>query len=206
MTLRLAAGSVRRFFADAPASRGAAGFADWNESVRAVFAARGFERAPDSADETFAASEELGWSAYGALVLWAAYAEHPDRSRPIMEPDEWHKDPVVLASAAQGFATRYATLVRGVELWVPGDFDTVVEIPSPDGDVLDAGSTGELVRELDALNAATWQVTAAQVLGWRDTVDVASSRLEDLARRGFSAFFRVVSRTRGKPLAVWLGY
>lgn len=206
MTLRLAAGSLRRFHSDAPASRGGSGFADWDESLRATLAARGFSPPPDSADTTVAASEELGWGGHGALVLWAAYAEHPERSRPLMEPDEWHKDPAVLASAAPGFPTRYATLVRGAELWVPGDFEGVVEVPSPGGDVLDAGAIGALVRELDALNAATWRATAAEVLGWRDTVDAASSRLEDLARRGFSTFFRVLSRARAKPLAVWLDY
>jgi len=204
MTLRLCAGTLRRFFNDAPDSPGAAGFASWSDTVRAALAVG--RLASDANDTALAASEELGWSAYGALVLWAAYAEHPERSRPLMEPEEWHKDPAVLGSAAHGFPTRYATLVRGAELWVPGDFDAVIEIPSPAGDALDAGSTGALVRELDALNAATWQARAAEVLGWRDTVDAGSSGLEDLARRGFSTFFRVLSRARGKPLAVWLDY
>ncbi|MCU0897800.1 MAG: hypothetical protein MUC55_09895 [Burkholderiales bacterium] len=206
MTLRLAAGSPARFFVDAPGSPGAAGFPAWDRTVRTALAAHGFACASGSDDATLAASEDLGWSAHGALVLWAAYAEHPERSRPLMEPEEWHKDPAVLESAAHDFSTGYATLVRGAELWVPGDFDAVVEIPSPAGDVLDAGSVGGLERELDALNAATWRAKAAEVLGWRDTVDAASGRLEDLARRGFSMFFRVVSRARGKPLAVWLDY
>ena len=206
MTLRLEAGSLQRFLAEAPGSPGAPGFVGWRKSLGEALAASGLPVASDTESDTLATSDELGWSAHGALVLWAAYAEHPDRKRPLMEPEEWHKDPAVLASAAPGFACRYATLVRGVELWLPGDFDGVVEIPAPGGDVLDAGSTAVLARELDALNAATWNASAAEIFGWRDTTDEASPRLDDLARRGFSTFVRLVSRVRAKPLALWLDY
>jgi hypothetical protein len=206
MTLRLATGSQRRFFAEAPGSPGSVGFTGWRKSLGEALAAWGFPVPPDAEGDTLAGSEELGWSAHGALVLWAAYAEHPDRRRPLMEPEEWHKDPAVLASAAPGFASRYATLVRGVELWLPGEFDGVVEIPAPGGDVLDAGSTAALARELDALNAATWKASAAEIFGWRDTTDEGSPRLEALARRGFSSFVRLVSRVRTKPLSLWLDY
>jgi hypothetical protein len=206
MTLRLTAGSLGRFFADAPNSSGGPGLAAWRQSVDVVLRANVLPALADSVVAELTASDELGWSAYGALVLWAAYAEHPDRKRPLMEPEEWHKDPAVLASSATGFASRFATLTRGVELWLPGTFAPVIEIAAPGGDALDAGSTGALVRELDELNAATWCASRAEILGWRDTVDGGSPRLEDLARRGFSTFVRLASRVRGKPLALWLDY
>ena len=206
MTLRLAAGSLADFHAEVPAASASAEYVAWRRSLTAALETYGLAPPPDAPAGAAAASDELGWSAYGGLAMWAAYTEHPGLERPATEPEEWHKDPAVLASAATGFASRFATLTRGVELWLPGTFAPVIEIAAPGGDALDAGSTGALVRELDELNAATWRASAAEILGWRDTVDGGSPRLEDLARRGFSTFVRLASRVRGKPLALWLDY
>ncbi|MCX7893245.1 MAG: hypothetical protein N2544_12870 [Burkholderiales bacterium] len=207
MTLRLVAGPLERFFAEAPDTPGPAGFDAWRGAVDRALAARGLAAlargAGADAPET---GEALGWGAYGALVMWAAYADQPARTRPLMEPDEWHKDPAVLACAAPGFASHFPTLVRGVELWLPGGFDAVLEIPAPGGDVLDAGSTGELARELEDLNAATWAATGAEIRGWTDTVDAQSPRVDDLARRGLAAFVRAAARARAGAIAVWLEY
>ena len=72
-------------------------------------------------DETDAAPYFVGrpgWDGFGALVLWAAYVEHPVLRAPAALPEEWDSDPALVRSNAQGFRSRYSHLVRNVELWV----------------------------------------------------------------------------------------
>jgi hypothetical protein len=53
-------------------------------------------------------SLQLGWDPYADLLLWAAYAEHPDLSRP-ERGVHWTEDPEYQASHAGGFKSGAGT-------------------------------------------------------------------------------------------------
>ena len=58
---------------------------DWDESAEAPYA-----------------TDKPGWDCYSALLLWAAYAEHPELTRPAFADENWSKDPAFQASNADG--------------------------------------------------------------------------------------------------------
>jgi hypothetical protein len=151
-------------------------------------------------------SVELGWGPYGCLVLWAAYAEQPQLARPALEPLEWHKDPALARSLAAGFRSQFPSLVRGVEMWLPVAGDAIFELPAPTGDDVPAAGLATLTAELDALNAGTWRAATAEALAWRDSVDRESTRLEDLAQRGFALLRGLAGHAAQARLALWLQY
>jgi hypothetical protein len=105
-----------------------------------------------------------GWDGFGSLVLWAAYAEQPGVRRPAALPEEWDDDPALVRSNADGFRSRYAHLVRNVELWLPSAFDFTFEGEDVDGRRIIVGSSTTLGRQLGELNAATWKMDAGGLL------------------------------------------
>ena len=107
-----------------------------------------------------------GWDGFGALVLWAAYAEHPALRRPANLPEEWDDDPALVQCNAAGFRSRYSHLVRNVELWLPGPFEFTFEGEDVDRRRIVVGSAATLVRQLTGLNDATWKATDAEIAGW----------------------------------------
>ncbi len=67
----------------------------------------------------------------GALQLWAAYSEHPDRSRPTRLPQDWLDDPVLALSMDDDFPCRFPHLLFGVDAWLPVRTVEVFEAPAP---------------------------------------------------------------------------
>jgi hypothetical protein len=105
-----------------------------------------------------------GWDGFGSLVLWAAYAEQPALRRPAALTEEWDDDPALVRSNAPGFRSRYAHLVRNVELWLPAAFDFTCEDEDIDGRRIIVGSATTLARQLGELNAATWKMDAGELV------------------------------------------
>ncbi|MEA2489883.1 MAG: hypothetical protein QOH21_1675 [Acidobacteriota bacterium] len=68
-------------------------------------------------------TDRPGWDGYGALLLWAAYEEVADATRP-KTAEGWTDDPVYCA-ATEAAGSRYRHLMAGAELWIP------VEVPEP---------------------------------------------------------------------------
>jgi hypothetical protein len=208
--LKLCAGPLDRYRSAMLAAEGTAAESpvaarDWRTRVEAALAvsAAQFEALAEVAPLLEA---ELGWGPYGALVLWAAYLEQPQLTCPPMEPLEWHKDPALARCLAPDFRTRFPTLVRGVELWLPYAAPVIAELPGPAGDTVATGSLAALMRELDTLNEATWNVAFEEALAWRESVDRASVKLEDLARRGYAIVRGLSAHAARERLALWLDY
>ncbi len=127
-----------------------------------------------------------GWDGFGSLVLWAAYAEHPAARRPANLPEEWDNDPALMRSNAEGFRSRYAHLVRNVELWLPGAFKFTFEGEDVDGRRVVVGSTAMLRRQLDDLNNATWKADSRIVAAWGRDPLADDAPLEQSARYAFA--------------------
>lgn len=142
---------------------------DWDETTEARY----FTGRPD-------------WDDFGALVLWAAYAEHPALKRPDLLPEEWDDDPALVHCNAAGFRSRYSHLVRNVELWLPGPFEFTFEGEDVDRRRIVFGSAATLVRQLADLNDATWKAAEAEIVSWAGTATDDEAPLESRARHAFA--------------------
>jgi hypothetical protein len=211
VTLRLAAGTLAGWRAmclaasSGEAADSGAAARDWQGRVQATLAEAGI-RLTAGEDDGAPLAAELGWGPYGALVLWAAYTEQPQLARPALEPLEWHKDAALARSLVPGFRSRFPALVRGVEVWLPYEGPALVDLPGPAGDDVPAAGLAALAAELGALNGSTWAVGTDEALAWRDGVDHESTRLEDLARRGYAVFLGLCEHASRRSLALWLDY
>jgi hypothetical protein len=174
-------------------------------------------RGPLDWDESAASpyfTDKPGWDCYGALVLWAAYAEHPDLQRPsknpLCRPDrttgDWRDDPAFRRSTAAGVATRYDQLLDGAEVWLPGEHEFVFQADWPGGSEIRVGATGSLLRQLDALNSSTWKATAPELEGWRSDAADFDAPLETGARFGFSVLRFLAGKAAQHRLPMLLDY
>lgn len=147
-----------------------------------------------------------GWDGFGSLILWAAYAEHPGRRRPEMLPEPWDGDLVYLRANGEGARSRYAQLVRPVELWLPAPFDFTFEAATVDGRRTTLGSLIALRRQLAELNEATWKASGQAVAGWAREVPAVEASLEARARYAFSVVSDLVQWAVGRRLPMKLDY
>ena len=156
----------------------------------------------------------LGWDGFGALVLWAAYAEHATLRCPAELPDEWDDDHALTRSNVEGFKSRYSHLVRKIELWLPQPFDFTFEAEDAGGRRTVIGSAATLRRQLADLNAATWRAGKDVVAGWqmaRPVADPAAhlpggAALEDRARFASSHLCHLVKQACQHELPMKLDY
>ncbi|HOG47500.1 MAG TPA: hypothetical protein PLJ35_21525 [Anaerolineae bacterium] len=144
----------------------------------------------------------LGWEGYAGLLLWAAYAEHPELARPVEAVAEWEADPAYQASNAAGFASRCGHLLYGPELWLPCPFCFTFRAEDVCGDEVAIGSSPALLAELQGLNAATWAADAATLKEWRATPPPGKATLEDWARYGCAVLLELAGRSvaHGLPM------
>jgi len=132
------------------------------------------------------ASERPGWDGFTSLVLWAAYAEHPELDRPLRAVEEYQRDPAYLRSTAEGTRSRYSHVIRDIEFWLPWPFDGTLVASDPLGNKVGIGSSVILARQLRDLNRATWNVDDATLEQWREDVPEKGSPFDALARFGFA--------------------
>jgi len=171
--------------------------------------------------------EPLTVDELGALQLWAAYSEHPDRSRPTRLPVDWLDDPILALSMADDFPCSFPHLLFGVDTWLPVRTVEVFEAPAPcpalpgeeglqdeedwedsedeeDEELTRFGSVPALLEELEVLNQRTWKADPETIQAWKDPAGQPGSNLEAAARRAFSAFVgmaQLAMRT-GQPLVL----
>ena len=142
-----------------------------------------------------------GW---GAVQVWAAYAERPGMNRPLALPDEWENDAAVASVAAQGAASAFGHIV-GPELWLPMSFNEVVEANEPNGKPCKIGSVATLWKQLQHLNELTWKASDATIREWRRD-DFEEGELESVARWGFSIWFCLAEFAVSRRVPMRLDY
>ena len=129
-----------------------------------------------------------GWEGYGALILWAAYAEHPDLVRPAQCTD-YQDDPAYKRSTAADATNHFPHVIRDIEFWLPGDFTFTFKANAPNGDLVTFGSAGTLWANLQALNDMTWRADRATIEKWGEKAPGKETPLEDAARYAFSDMY-----------------
>ena len=147
-----------------------------------------------------------GWHGLAALVLWAAYAEHPAVRPPVRLPEELDSDPILQRSRSDGFRSRYAHLVRNVELWLPQPFDFIVEGDDIDGHRVVLGSAAVLRRQLEDLNGATWKARPRSIAAWSGRELPNTTSVEANARHAFAVLLDLTDRAIEHRLPLQVGY
>ena len=150
---------------------------------------------PESLDIAYETDKPsvTGW---GAVQLWAAYAEQPHLERPSELPADWDQNPVLLR------ATHYDQIYRP-ELWLPVEFDQIFEAAEVNGNICKIGSTFALDRQLKQLNEATWNATGEIVSTWSFE---AGDDFESDAKLGFEIWNRLAKKAAAERLPMRLDY
>lgn len=159
-------------------------------------------------------TDKPAWDCYGALVLWAAYCEHPELSRPTGNPlcaanrtaGDWRGDPAYRRSVAEGFATRFGQLLRGAEVWLPARFDFTFDAQWVNGSALRFGSCAALAAQLDELNAVSWRAGPDDLARWRRNGADYGAPLETGARFAFSILRDLAGKATEHRLPLLLDY
>jgi hypothetical protein len=168
----------------------------------------------DESDATPYFTDKPAWDCYGALLLWAAYAEHPELPRPAQNPlsgeggsrGGWHADPAFRASTTRGFPTRFGQLLDDVEIWLPAPFDFTFEAEWITGRTCRFGSCTALLVQLDDLNAATWRAGADDVERWRREGAERGAPLEVGARFAWALLRNLAGEAATHRLPMLLDY
>ncbi|HKI02884.1 MAG TPA: hypothetical protein VKK31_12990 [Thermoanaerobaculia bacterium] len=152
-------------------------------------------------------TDQPGWEAYAALLLWAAHAEHPELERPTEIPEQgWAEDPAYLAAIESDSGTAYRQILQP-ELWLPGDFPFCFEAPSPIQQPTFMGSTQDLERDLEALNEATFKATPDELTAFLTAEAIeAEDELEAAARYGLAVFLTLAKNANEHRLPLMLAY
>jgi hypothetical protein len=159
---------------------------------------------PDAAEGAYF-TDKPAWDCYGALVLWAAYDEHPPKERLSAATDKWNRDETYLR-AVESPVSKYRHLVGNTEVWLPVDFKTPFSARMPNGASAVVGSSPRLLSELNELNSRTWKATAGDVERWRKEGAEFGAPLEVSARFGFSIFLGLTSTAVERRLPMKLDY
>ena len=145
------------------------------------------------------------WEGYGALILWAAYAEHRDLVPPPRYV-EFSADPAYKRSTAEDATNYFPHVIRDIEFWLPSAFDFTFKANAPNDDVVAFGSTFTLLANLRALNDMTWQADRAAIEKWGEHRPALDASLEEVAKYGFSEMFFLAEYACQRRLPMKLDY
>ena len=151
-------------------------------------------------------TDKPGWDSYASLLLWAAYSEHPELTRPEKCAKELENDPAFQASTAEGFRSSYGLLLHDVELWVPVDFPFAFKGQDASGNKIGIGSCHQLLTQLEQLNRATWGADAATLDRWLQDAAESESPMEPGARFAFAVLLDLCREAVTNKLPMKLDY
>ena len=145
------------------------------------------------------------WDCYADLLLWAAYDEQPDLSRPDQHVEQWDQDPAYKLCTEDGFGSRYSHLYD-VELWLPCTFGFVFKTEDVGGTPVLVGSSIALRKQLEDLNRRTWQADDDLLEKWGFNGADHGAPLETGARFAFALFLKLPRHSVQNKLAMRLDW
>lgn len=159
----------------------------------------------DESTESPYFTDKPTWDSYYGLLLWSAYAEHPDLKIPSHLPDDLSTDPAYQAIHEES-QCKYDQLLYGSELWLPCDFDFTFFAADVSGNNITIGSTKALLSQLDNLNASTWNADERALEVWLQAGAEREASLESHARFAFSALHELAKLSVIHSLPMKLDY
>ncbi len=160
----------------------------------------------DESDDAPYFTDKPAWDGYGSLLLWAAYSEHPELTRPASSTEDWYSDPAFQKSVEPDFQTSFPSLLRDVEAWLPAKFMFNFEAADLADKEMNFGSAYSLRDELYHLNKTTWVASEETLTVWRYEGAEHLAPLETLARCTFAMFWQLVNDAIKHRLIMKLDY
>ena len=148
-------------------------------------------------------TDKPDFDGYGAVQLWAAYAESDGIKRPTEFSRDWREN-VTLQNVSQSQNTKFAH-IYGPELWLPVDFREMFTASEIRRNQCKIGSTFRLWEQLRDLNHMTWNADDDMVRDWRKQ-GFEPEELESVARWGFSIWFCLAEYAQNNRLPMRLDY
>jgi hypothetical protein len=161
---------------------------DWNEDQEAPYF-----------------TDKPTWDCYADLILWAAYDEQPQVSRPSHHVEEWSKDPAYKTCTADGFRSRYSHLYE-IELWLACSFSFVFRAEDVGGKPVLIGSSVALFRQLEDMNRRTWQAGTELLDRWAFDGSENGAPMEAGARFAFALFLKLARHSVEQKLPMRLDW
>ena len=152
------------------------------------------------------------WDAYGSLMLWHAYAAYPKMKRPQGFVDDWSSDPAFRACTRKGWLgtknpfAAFGQLVLGCEWWLPCQLPGVLRINDVGGEEKQVGSSFDLLKQLDDLNAQTWRADVKQLQEWAAAGVDFQAPMELGARYALAVFHHLAQKAIENRLPMVLDY
>lgn len=147
-------------------------------------------------------TDKPDFDGYGAVQLWAAYAERPEVQRPLSMPKDFANDSILEAALTGSVSFDQ---ILGPELWLPIANGHVFDAEDPAGKRIRIGSVFELKKQLDRLNQVTWNASDEAARNWREE-EFDPENLESIARWGFSIWICLADFAVGRRLSLRLDY
>ena len=159
----------------------------------------------ESSDAPYA-TDQLTREALWALRLWAAYAEHPELTRPTGPVADAAADPAFLLSNNPEGTSAYHQVVRDIELWLPWNFAfTFRAETAAGGGKVGLGSVPALRSQLAELNQKTWRASSeATLAGWRKEGAPVGAPLEVAAKYAFGVLYPLAALAEKRRLLLKL--
>lgn len=177
---------------------------DWRESLTEILGERleePFEWREDPAGPYITDRPE--WLGYGALLLLAAYEEHPEHDPPARMPERWQDDPVLALSRGEDLPhTDYAAILLP-ELWLPSPFDFLFKFVDLAGHEMFIGSLLSLRPQLENLNEHTFKGSPDDWRRWaKGGPPPADAPFADHGRFALGMFLELATRAleHGAPM------
>ncbi len=135
-------------------------------------------------------TDRPAWEGYAALMLHAAYTEHPNLSRPLKVMKNWEQDAAFVASRSPDFKSRFSQLLAPT-IWLPCDFEFTFETEDVAGNMVMFGSSFALLNQLNQLNAETFRGNDLDLTRWRsEYAQAENNSFGEEARFGLTIFLR----------------
>jgi hypothetical protein len=179
----------------------------WREALNETFADRlqGTRVDWDESEESPYFTDKPDWSGYAALILHAAYEEHPELEAPEEVPEDWQEDKAYAASQEDLASSRYSALLAP-ELWLPVDFGLLMEFKELRGQDVLIGPSPLLLHSLKILNARTFDGSAEDLARWSTGEVEAQTELEAYAQLGLGIFTILTEHAVSQRLPMKLDY
>ena len=160
---------------------------EWREQIaEALGQPHGWDWS-ERGDEPWA-SERPAWDGWSALVLHAAYTEHPGLERPAaVSEDSMDRDEAWRRVRDAGEPSRFRALYHA-ELWLPVEGEALFEAEDVAGNRIGMTSVTALVGALEELNERTFQLSPGDVEHHRVNAEELDATFEAKARWGLGVF------------------
>lgn len=177
----------------------------WREAMNQGL--KGALDAPLDWDETREApyfTDRPGYDGYGALLVWASYAELG--KTPPETYQDWFEDEAYLECSKPEQGQKYRA-IHCASLWLPGNFKFSFDFEDLTREKVHITSTGALLEALQLLKKETFDDAENLMAGVEELPELAEGEqppLEPLARLGLSIFLDLATASVENRLPILL--